>query len=115
MKFFVVVRTAPAYVPYHSYVASTLKSLVNKGHGLTAVFFTDGGASLASAMHAAGTNAKNIQDMYLALKSGEMPFLCCGQAFRALGLAEEDLHEEFALSGNLELTQCFCAYKTLEF
>ena len=116
MKFFLFIKSAPAYVEYHSYIISTLRALVKKNHHISAVFFSDAGASLASKKYALASVQKQIQDMYLALKKDfGAELLCCGQAFRALGLEPDDVHEEFTLSGNLELTQYFCECEVLQF
>lgn len=116
MDFLIFIKSAPAYADYHAYIVETVRALCIKNHKIRAVFFSDAGACIASKNYTLSSVQKQIQDMYQALKKDYgIELLCCGQAFRSLGLLPKDLHEDFTLSGNLELSQYFCACEVVQF
>lgn len=115
MKYFVVIRTAPKNLELHTYIKDTLEALLDLGSEIAAVFFTEQGASIASKNFAQNSVEAQIQRAYLSLKDRGVELLCCGGAFRGLGLRNEDIQEGIALAGNLELSQLFAQYQALEF
>ncbi len=115
MKYFVVIRTAPKNLELHSYIRDTLEALLDLGSEIAAVFFTEQGASIASRNFAGNSVEARIQQGYMTLKQRGVELLCCGGAFRGLGMSNDDVQDGIALAGNLELAQLFAQYQALEF
>lgn len=115
MKYFVVIRTAPKNLELHSYIRETLEALLDLGSEIVAVFFTEQGASTASKNFGKNSVEYQIQQGYMSLKERGVELLCCGGAFRGLGMRNEDVQDGIVLAGNLELSQLFAQYQALEF
>ena len=115
MKYFVVIRTAPKNLELHNYIKETLEALMELGSEVICVFFTEQAASIASKNFPMNSTEYQIQQTYLSLKNKGVELLCCGGAFRGLGLKNEDAHDGIELAGNLELSQLFAQYQVLEF
>lgn len=115
MKYFVVIRTAPKNLELHTYIRETLEALLDLGSEIVAVFFTEQGASIASKNFAKNSVEARIQQSYMTLRQRGIDLLCCGGAFRGLGMSNEDVVDGISLAGNLELSQLFAQYQALEF
>ena len=85
------------------------------GSEVVSIFFTEQAASIASKNFPMNSSEYKIQQAYMSLKDKGVELLCCGGAFRGLGLKNEDVQEGIALAGNLELSQLFAQYQALEF
>ncbi len=100
MTFLLLVTRSPKLPSVHSYVLALIEAIYAQGHSLRAVYFTAAAAGCAAQDGCPELSAAYVK----SAKTFSFPLLCCGRAFRNLGLEPEALNEGFELSGNLELT-----------
>lgn len=117
MKLLVVVRLSPNNKQLHELVVSALKNIIDKGDLISSVFFTDDSVGIAQKDADRNVNFKEIQQKYIELlEKASIKLLVCGKAFRDKGYDVADIHPQFILSGNSELTADFLSVdRTLEF